>query len=178
MRGIAWGTFFFAVRTGLHPGPGHRCGHAGPARLCQVVRHLVRNGFAGHRFAVRRHRTLLVPTGFMIDRFGRRKVIIAGPILSAVSSVLTATAGSFPELLFWRFLNGWATGMWTMGRITMMSGRRRRLHEVGRSRPSSVSTTPVDWSARLWEVFGSHLGRANSLLRSRISSHCSPSYPV
>jgi MFS family permease len=62
-----------------------------------------------------------VPTGFLIDRVGRRKVVIAGPLLSAISSVLTATAGSFPELLLWRFVNGWATGMWTMGRITMIA---------------------------------------------------------
>lgn len=62
-----------------------------------------------------------IPTGFMIDRIGRRNVIIAGPILTAISSVFTATAGSFPELLVWRFVNGWATGMWTMGRITMIA---------------------------------------------------------
>jgi MFS family permease len=62
-----------------------------------------------------------VPTGFLIDRVGRRNVVIAGPLLSALSSVLTATAGSFPELLLWRFVNGWATGMWTMGRITMIA---------------------------------------------------------
>ncbi|MFN0074531.1 MAG: MFS transporter [Chloroflexota bacterium] len=62
-----------------------------------------------------------VPTGLLIDRVGRRKIVIAGPLLSAVSSVLTATASSFPELLFWRFLNGWATGMWTMGRVTMIA---------------------------------------------------------
>jgi MFS family permease len=62
-----------------------------------------------------------LPTGFLIDHIGRRKVVLAGPILCAISSVLTATAGSFPELLIWRFVNGWATGMWTMGRVTMIA---------------------------------------------------------
>ena len=62
-----------------------------------------------------------VPTGFLIDRVGRRNIVIAGPVLSAISSILTANAGSFPELLVWRFVNGWATGMWTMGRVTMIA---------------------------------------------------------
>src|SRR3954466_158542 len=45
-----------------------------------------------------------VPTGYLIDRFGRKKVIIAGPILIAISSFLAAASQSFPELLAYRFL--------------------------------------------------------------------------
>jgi MFS family permease len=62
-----------------------------------------------------------IPTGFIIDRFGRRVVILAGPILTALASFLMATAGSFNELLIYRFLGGWAIGMWTMGRVTMVA---------------------------------------------------------
>ncbi|MFN0073306.1 MAG: MFS transporter [Chloroflexota bacterium] len=62
-----------------------------------------------------------IPTGFIIDRFGRRVVILAGPVLTALASFLMANAGSFNELLFYRFLGGWAIGMWTMGRVTMVA---------------------------------------------------------
>jgi MFS family permease len=62
-----------------------------------------------------------IPTGFIIDRFGRRVVILAGPILTAIASLLMANAGSFNELLVYRFMGGWAIGMWTMGRVTMVA---------------------------------------------------------
>src|SRR5438309_11930690 len=58
-----------------------------------------------------------IPTGFLIDRFGRRKIILLGPVLVALSSVLTAFAGSFPELLAFRFLAGWAQQMWMLSRL-------------------------------------------------------------
>lgn len=73
-----------------------------------------------------------LPTGFLIDRVGRRNIVLAGPILTAITSVLTAIAGSFPELLVYRFLNGWAIGMWTMARITMIAdaGGERRGRQI------------------------------------------------
>src|SRR3712207_2806453 len=70
-----------------------------------------------------------VPTGFLIDRFGRRKIILLGPALVALSSLLTAFAGSFPELLAYRFLGGWAQQMWMLGRLAMIAdtgGDRQR----------------------------------------------------
>jgi MFS family permease len=62
-----------------------------------------------------------IPTGFVIDRFGRRVVILAGPILTAIASYLMVTAGSFNEVLLYRFMGGWAIGMWTMARVTMVA---------------------------------------------------------
>jgi MFS family permease len=40
-----------------------------------------------------------VPTGVLVDRTGRRPILIAGPILVAAASCLTALAQSFAELL-------------------------------------------------------------------------------
>ncbi len=62
-----------------------------------------------------------IPTGFMMDRFGRRRILLAGPILVAIASVLVATAHSFPELLVYRFVGGWARQMWMLSRLTVIS---------------------------------------------------------
>src|SRR5215469_15863530 len=40
-----------------------------------------------------------IPSGWLIDRFGRRVVLIAGPLLTAATACLIAFVHSFPELL-------------------------------------------------------------------------------
>src|SRR5262245_1400784 len=62
-----------------------------------------------------------VPTGFLVDRLGRRPMLFAGPILMAASSGLTAVAGTFPELLVSRFLGGAAMEMWRQARLAMIA---------------------------------------------------------
>jgi MFS family permease len=62
-----------------------------------------------------------VPTGFLVDRLGRRPMLFAGPILMAASSGLTALAGTFPELLVYRFLGGAAMEMWRQARLAMIA---------------------------------------------------------
>ena len=62
-----------------------------------------------------------IPSGRLIDRFGRRPVMIAGPLLTCVFAVLTAFSHSFAELLVWRFLGGFAAQMWLMGRLAAIS---------------------------------------------------------
>ena len=52
-----------------------------------------------------------VPSGFLIDRIGRRPVLLIGPLLMALSSILTALAGSFAQLLAYRFIGGAAMEM-------------------------------------------------------------------
>ena len=62
-----------------------------------------------------------LPSGWLIDRFGRRPVIIAGPLIAAVTSLLIVFAESFTQLLVLRFLAGCATQMWLMGRLAAIS---------------------------------------------------------
>jgi MFS family permease len=62
-----------------------------------------------------------VPTGFLVDHLGRRPMLFAGPVLMAASSVLTAVAQSFPELLLYRFLGGGAMEMWRQARLAMIA---------------------------------------------------------
>ena len=62
-----------------------------------------------------------IPTGFLLDRVGRRPILLSGPILTAVSSFLIATARSFPELLIYRFIAGWAEQMWRQSRLAIIA---------------------------------------------------------
>lgn len=62
-----------------------------------------------------------IPSGWLIDRLGRRPVMIAGPLLTALMAFLSAFAFSFPELLVLRFLDGIAAQMWLMARLAGIS---------------------------------------------------------
>src|SRR5438045_12122 len=46
------------------------------------------------------------PAGYLMDKIGRRPVLLAGPLLTAVASFMTPWSHTFLELLFWRFLVG------------------------------------------------------------------------
>lgn len=65
-----------------------------------------------------------LPTGMLIDRIGRRWILLTGPLVVAISSLLIAKAafsGSFPELLAYRFIAGVGTQMWMQSRITVIA---------------------------------------------------------
>jgi MFS family permease len=62
-----------------------------------------------------------LPSGWLIDRFGRRPILIAGPLLTAAIGALIAFAHSFPELLVLRFFSGCAAQMWLMARLAAIS---------------------------------------------------------
>jgi len=63
-----------------------------------------------------------VPTGYLIDRVGGRRMALLGPLLAALSSLMMAIAHSFPELLVYRFIEGWAMQMWMLGRLDLITG--------------------------------------------------------
>jgi len=69
-----------------------------------------------------------VPSGFLVDRFGRRVILIVGPLLMALSSGLTALASSFSQLLAYRFIGGAAMEMWRQARLAMVAdvGKQRQ----------------------------------------------------
>ena len=62
-----------------------------------------------------------IPSGWLIDRFGRRPVLIAGPLLTSVTAFLVVGAQSFPELLVLRFFGGFAAQMWVTARMAAIS---------------------------------------------------------
>ena len=69
-----------------------------------------------------------VPTGFLVDRLGRRPILIAGPMLVGASSLLIAVAHSFVELLIFRLIGGAAMEMWRQARLAIIAdiGKRRQ----------------------------------------------------
>lgn len=47
-----------------------------------------------------------IPAGQWTDRFGRKRLLVVGPLINAVGAVGLAFSGSFPELLLWRVVQG------------------------------------------------------------------------
>jgi MFS family permease len=80
-----------------------------------------------------------VPTGFLLDRLGRRPVLFAGPLLMAVSSCLIAVARSFPELLVYRLGGGAAMEMWRQARLAIIADISKS-HQRGRQISGMVGT--------------------------------------
>lgn len=78
-----------------------------------------------------------VPSGFLVDRVGRRPILLGGPLLMAASSWLTAAAQSFPELLVYRFIGGGAMEMWRQARLAIIADVARR-HQRGRQMSGMV----------------------------------------
>jgi MFS transporter, DHA1 family, multidrug resistance protein len=58
----------------------------------------------------------LIPTGQLLDRVGRRPLLIAGPAIIAASSALSAVAPAFPILLLAQFLAGMGLNSWLVAR--------------------------------------------------------------
>jgi MFS family permease len=65
------------------------------------------------------------PAGLMMDKIGRRPVVLAGPIITAIAAFLTPHSTTFYELLFWRFLSGAAQQLWQQGRLAVIADTAR-----------------------------------------------------
>ncbi len=65
------------------------------------------------------------PTGILMDKLGRRPILLAGPFITAISSFLVATASSYPQLLIYRFAGGAAVEMWMQARLAVITESAR-----------------------------------------------------
>jgi MFS family permease len=92
-----------------------------------------------------------VPTGFLVDRLGRRPMLFAGPILMAISSFLTAVAQSFTQLLLFRFLGGVANEMWRQARLAIIA-------DVGKSRERGRQMSGMVGTEGAGKLLGPALG--------------------
>ncbi|HEY3919741.1 MAG TPA: MFS transporter [Stellaceae bacterium] len=62
-----------------------------------------------------------IPSGWLIDRFGNRVVLISAPLLTSATSFAIFFSHSFTELLILRFFTGCAAQMWQMARLATIS---------------------------------------------------------
>ena len=106
------------------------------------------------------HTLSAFPTGLLVDRIGRRKIVLAGPILLALSSVLMIFAQSFPELLIYRFVAGVGEQMWRLARLTMiadtgaMNERGRQITTMSAMENSGRLLSPIVGGllAAFWDI--------------------------
>ena len=61
------------------------------------------------------------PTGYLMDKIGRRPVLLSGLLVTAAGSFMTPFSSSFYELLFWRFVVGAAGQLWQQGRVLVIA---------------------------------------------------------
>ena len=92
-----------------------------------------------------------LPTGFLLDHVGRRKVILAAPLCAAVASFLCVFAQSFPELLVYRFIGGVATQMWGLGRLAIIT-------DIGAARQRGRQITGMHATDSIGRISGPVLG--------------------
>ena len=62
-----------------------------------------------------------LPTGYVIDRFGRRVTLIGAPVLSSASALLAFFAGSYWEFLLYLTIGGMAQQTWQMSRLAAIA---------------------------------------------------------
>ena len=62
-----------------------------------------------------------LPTGYIIDRFGRRVSLIAAPLISSGSAFMVFFANSYWEFLLYLTIGGVAQQMWQMSRLAAIA---------------------------------------------------------
>lgn len=72
-----------------------------------------------------------LPVGAIVDRFGRKPMMLAGTLLLTICSVLNATAPTFEIFLLYRLLEGVGSAMWMTSRTTLLADMLKP-HERGR----------------------------------------------
>lgn len=62
-----------------------------------------------------------LPAGYLLDRIGRRKLLIGGPFLTMTAALLVLRASSYPEFLLYLGIGGVAQQVWQMSRLTAIA---------------------------------------------------------
>lgn len=62
-----------------------------------------------------------LPVGMVIDRFGRKPLMVAGTLLLSIAAFLNALAGSFLEFLIYRLIQGLGSSMWMTSRTALLA---------------------------------------------------------
>ena len=78
-------------------------------------------------------------------------MLLIGPLLMALASILTALAGSFTQLLAYRFIGGAAMEMWRQARLAMVA-------DVGKQRQRGRQMTGMIGTEGAGRLIGPALG--------------------
>jgi MFS family permease len=62
-----------------------------------------------------------LPTGYLMDRIGRRKMLIAAPLVSAAAAFAVLRAESYSEMLLYMTISGLAQQTWQMTRLAVIA---------------------------------------------------------
>lgn len=101
------------------------------------------------------------PGGYLSQRLGRRKLLIAGAVIIGVGCTGAALTTSFNELVFWRFVQGVGSGMY----MTVSGAALADMSTTeNRARLVSLYQAALQFGASIGPVFGgfvaSHFGLA------------------
>lgn len=69
-----------------------------------------------------------VPAGYLVDRVGRRPVLLISAAVVAAAAALAGTSGSFVQLVVWRFLQGVGAGLFTTAAMVAMADLGGPIH--------------------------------------------------
>lgn len=62
-----------------------------------------------------------VPAGYFSERFGRRLLLVGGPLIMGIASLLTGVAGDIGQLVGYRFMTGIGSAMFTTGAMAYLA---------------------------------------------------------
>jgi len=92
-----------------------------------------------------------VITGFLMDRWGRRPLLMAGVALRVVTALAEYFAASYLEFLLWEFIGGLGISVWTTGSSVLIADVTEK---ENRGRAVAVRTMSV----RLGNIAGPFVG--------------------
>jgi len=92
-----------------------------------------------------------IPAGMIADRFGRRAILIGGPLVTSVGMIGSGMADGIYTLLIWRFVAG-------AGSALYMSGAMVYLMDIARPDQLSRYVATNQWALSLGFALGPGLG--------------------
>lgn len=101
-----------------------------------------------------------VPAGNMTERFGRRPILISGPLVLGIGSLACGLATSYWQLLIFRFLQGIGSAMYTTAAMVMLAdistqesrGRMMSFYQGSILVGAGLGPTLGGFVAELWGV--------------------------